>query len=87
VVGGEEFGHGEAKGKGDLLAGAVAEGFEIVEPFTVIGAVEFEAFEPGAILGPVEFWSAATEEKLQVGGDFILRAVWRVRWWWLCGLL
>ena len=61
VVGGEELGHGEAEGEGDLLAGAVAEGLEIVEAFAVLGAVELEAFQPGTVVRPVESGTAAAE--------------------------
>lgn len=45
VVGGEDFGHGEADGSGDLLLGSTTEGLE--GEGGIAGAEEFEAFDPG----------------------------------------
>ena len=68
VVGGEDLGHGETDGGGDLLLGSATEGLK--GEGGIAGAEEFEAFDPGfrevdADLG------GKTEDALEVAGDAV----------------
>jgi hypothetical protein len=68
VVGGEDLGHGEADGGGDLLFGSAAEGLE--GEGGIAGAEEFETFDPGFREVDADLGGGA-KDALEVAGDAV----------------